>query len=167
MDNIQYWISNKYVWIPFYLLLIIGILYHYKKKSIIILILLAGLITVSDQTSQIFKYGVSRYRPCRTESFHKPKPHIVKNHCGGKFSFYSAHASNSFAIALFFGLLLKPILRRSKSYLIIWATVVAYSRIYLGVHYPSDIIFGSFVGSLYGWSFYKIFIFINVKLSKA
>jgi len=165
MDSIQFWISDKYVWIPFYILLLVGIVYHYKKKSILIVFMVAGLVTVSDQSSQFFKYGVGRYRPCRTESIHQPKPHLVKNHCGGKYSFYSAHASNSFAIALFLGSLLIPVVRKSKRYLLVWAAIVAYSRIYLGVHYPSDILFGALSGSLYGWLFWKFYNYLDSKLN--
>lgn len=163
MDTIQYWISNKYIWIPLYVLLLAVIIVHYKRKSLIIILMMAGLITVCDQSSQFFKYGVGRYRPCRTESAHKPKPHLVNEHCGGKYGFYSAHASNSFAIALFIGYLLTPVARNSKKYLLVWAAVVAYSRVYLGVHYPSDIIVGSLMGIFFGWLFYKGFTFINLK----
>ncbi len=165
MDSIQYWVSDKYIWIPLYMLLLVGIVYHYKKKSIIIIFLVAGLVTVSDQSSQLFKYGVGRYRPCRPESAHQPKPHVVKEHCGGKYSFYSAHASNSFAIALFIGYLLTPIVRQAKKYLLVWAVIVAYSRIYLGVHYPSDIIAGSLSGLFYGWLFWKLYSYLELKLN--
>ena len=163
MDFIQFWISDKYIWIPFYILLLVGVICHYRRKSILIVVMVAALVTLSDQSSQVFKYGVGRYRPCRGESMHQPKPHLVKNHCGGKYSFYSAHASNSFAIALFLGFLLTPVVKRSKSILIFWAAIVAYSRIYLGVHYPSDILVGTFFGITYGWLFWKLFQFIEIK----
>ena len=164
MDSIQYWISDKYIWIPFYIILLFAIIYQYKKKSIIIILMVVGLISVVDQSSQAFKYGVGRYRPCRLESTHQPKPHIVNKHCGGKFSFYSAHASNSFAIAFFLGCLLTPVFRYAKRYLLIWATIVAYSRIYLGVHYPADIFFGALSGLFYGWVFWKLYNYIESKL---
>lgn len=164
MDIIQYWISNKYTWIPLYILLLIGVIVHYKKKSFLIILMMAGLITVCDQSSQLFKYGIGRYRPCRTESTHQPKPHLVNEHCGGRYGFYSAHASNSFAIALFIGYLLTPVMKHSKKYLLAWAGIVAYSRVYLGVHYPSDILVGAFMGVIYGWLFYRVFNLINVKL---
>ena len=127
--------------------------------------MVAGLVTVSDQSSQVFKYEVGRYRPCRPESTHQSKPHLVKNHCGGKYSFYSAHASNSFAIALFLGCLLTPLVRQAKNYLLVWAAIVAYSRIYLGVHYPSDVFVGALSGLFYGWLFWKAYRYLDSKLS--
>ena len=127
--------------------------------------MVAGLVTVSDQSSQIFKYGVGRYRPCRPESTHHPKPHIVKEYCGGKYGFYSAHASNSFAIALFIGYLLTPLFKQAKTYSLFWAAIVAFSRIYLGVHYPSDVIAGTLSGLLYGWLFWRAFKYMDSKLN--
>lgn len=164
MDPIQYWISNKFFWIPFYAFLLGLVIYRYKKKAILIVVLMAGLIGAADQTSQFFKYGVERYRPCRTESTHLPIPHIVENHCGGKYGFFSAHSSNSFAIAMFVGCLLLPFYGKARSYLLLWAGIVAYSRIYLGVHYPSDIFVGALFGMLYGWLFYKLFSLLDKNL---
>lgn len=166
MDHIQYWISNKYLWIPFYAFLLGLIIYKYKKKAILIIVLLIGLITVADQTSRTFKYGVERFRPCREESTHQPKPHLVENHCGGKYGFFSAHSANSFAVAFYVGCLLLPFYSKARRYLLIWAAVVAYSRIYLGVHYPSDIFVGAIFGCLYGWLFFKLFTLFERRLFK-
>lgn len=166
MDPIQKWISDKYIWIPFYALLLAGVIYKYKKKAVLIVVLLIGLIAATDQTSRAFKYGVGRYRPCRPESTHMPKPHTVEKHCGGKFSFYSAHASNTFGLAVFIGSLLLPLIKGARKYLLIWAAIVTYSRVYLGVHYPSDITIGAITGMFYGWLFFKLFIWLEAKVYK-
>lgn len=166
MDPIQYWISNKYIWIPLYALLLVGIIYHYKKKAIIIILLMVGLITASDQTARVFKYKVGRQRPSSTLSSLGYTPHSVNGYKGkGNASFYSAHASNSFAIAIFIGTLLIPVIRNAKKYLLFWAALVAYSRIYLGVHFPSDITIGAITGIIYGWLFLKFFKY-TIKIFK-
>lgn len=167
MDPVQYWISNKYIWIPFYAALLGLVIYQYKKKSILIILMVIGLITTTDQTARAFKYGVGRQRPCSTLSSLGYAPHIVENHCGkGNASFYSAHASNSFGLAVFIGSLLIPLFKNSRRYLLIWAAVVAYSRIYLGVHFPSDITIGALSGMIYGWIFFKGYYLLSKKFSR-
>ena len=105
----RFWLilSNKLSAIPLYLLLLIIIFKNFGwKKSIWILIFIGILITFSDQTSNLFKYGFKRLRPCHDESILN-NIRLVKSHCGGLYSYFSAHASNAMAIAVFFGLLLK------------------------------------------------------------
>jgi undecaprenyl-diphosphatase len=133
-----------------------GVIYQYRKKAILLIVLTAALVATTDQVSRSFKYSIERYRPCRPESNHLPKPHVIKEHCGGKFGFFSAHASNTFGIAIFFGSLLIPLVKHSKYILLIWAAIVAYSRIHLGVHYPIDIVCGALCGILFGWIYTKI-----------
>lgn len=165
MDPIQYWISNKYIWIPFYVLLLAGVVYQYKKKAILIISMVITLVATVDQTARAFKYGVERQRPSSTLSSLGYTPHTVNNYYGkGNASFYSAHASNSFAIAVFIGTLLMPLLKGARKYLIIWASIVAYSRIYLGVHFPSDITVGAITGVVYGCLFLKGYSYLSLKL---
>lgn len=156
MDFVMYWFSDRFFWIPLYAFLLGSVIYHYRKKAILLIIVTAALVASTDQVSRSFKYGVERYRPCRSESNHLPKPHLIKNHCGGKYGFFSAHASNTFGIAMFFGSLLTPLFKRSKQILLFWAAIVAYSRIHLGVHYPLDIFCGALCGLLFGWVYTKI-----------
>ncbi|HOI86971.1 MAG TPA: phosphatase PAP2 family protein, partial [Lentimicrobium sp.] len=77
--------------------------------------------------------------------------------CGGKYGFVSSHAANTFGIALFAGLALKTVQRRALAWLLLWAALVSYSRIYLGVHYPADVIAGGLTGACIGWLVYLIF----------
>ena len=79
--------------------------------------------------------------------------------------YFSAHAGNAFALAIFFGSVLKSSLKRIGVFLVIWAALVAYSRVYIGVHFPLDIITGAIMGSLFGWLFVKLFIFALRKFS--
>ncbi len=164
-DGFWLTVTNKWTSIPIYLLLLI-LSYKYLgiKKTLWVLVSVALLITSTDQLANFFKYGVRRLRPCHEEDL-LGQMRLVKAYCGGKFAFFSAHAANSFAIATFFVLLLKERFRLFPFVLLFWALLVAYSRIYIGVHYPLDVITGSLVGALFGWLFYKLYIFAMQKFS--
>jgi undecaprenyl-diphosphatase len=133
------------------------------KKTAVILVSIALLITCTDQLSNFFKYGVGRLRPC-----HDPEINgimrLVKSYCGGKFGYFSAHAANSFAPATFFSILFFNKVKYIGSLLILWALIVAYSRIYIGVHFPLDTITGILIGAVFGWLFAKLAIFAFQKI---
>jgi undecaprenyl-diphosphatase len=164
-DNLFQFISHKLSAVPLYIFLLI--LSYQKfgiKKTLVLLISVALLITVTDQLSNFFKYGVARLRPCHDPEI-VPVMRLVKSYCGGQYSYFSAHAANAFAIAVFFGSILKSTIKYIGVFLVLWAALVAYSRIYLGVHFPLDIITGAVIGSLFGWLFVKLFIFALRKFS--
>ncbi len=133
------------------------------KKTGVILVAIALVITCTDQLSNFFKYGIGRLRPCHDEEVSQLM-RLVKSYCGGKFSYFSAHAANSFGPATFFVILFRKNVKYIGSVLIVWACLVAYSRVYIGVHYPLDIITGALVGMLFGWVFAKLAIFAFQKL---
>lgn len=143
-DGLMPWISDKYIWIPLYILL----LYFLFKDTPIpfwqIVVGIALMILISDQVaSGILKPSVERLRPCYDPAL-KESVHLLKG-CGGRFGFASSHASNSFAAATFIWLLLRGT-RKWAWLLLPWATLVAYSRVYLGVHFPGDILVGALIG---------------------
>ena len=148
-DSFWMFITNKFSAIPLYVLLLF---FTYKKlglkKTIAVVLFIALLIAVSDQTSQLFKYGFKRLRPCHNDEING-LIRVVKESCGGKFSYFSAHAANSMAIAIFFGKLLKDQYKVLPFMLLFWAVIVGYSRIYIGVHFPLDVLTGFFFGILY------------------
>jgi undecaprenyl-diphosphatase len=158
LDPIMYWISDRFIWIPFYVFVLILIIKHRGVKSLyVILPAVALLIALSDQIAlQLFKEVFKRYRPCHNEEL-KSMVHLVKG-CGGLYGFVSSHAANSFALAGFLGFLLKDKYSWFIPLILVWALVVSYSRIYLGAHYPGDIIVGALLGALLG-----ALIFIPVK----
>ena len=144
----------------------IALIYLLKKtdiKSLISMIMtlslfLSILILISDQTSNLFKNFFERLRPCHDEQIINSM-RLVKNSCGGLYSFFSAHASNSFALASFFFFVYYKILQRKIILFFVLASLVSYSRVYIGVHYPLDIITGSVFGFVSGFILFKFWIF--------
>lgn len=149
----QFWmmISATWIWVPLYIIFLYLLYKNYKLKSLVyILVFVAIGVTVSDQVASIFKYGIARLRPCHDPSLQNIM-RVVK--CGGQYGFYSAHASNTFFLATYLSILLKNNLKWFPYVIFVWAIVVSYSRIYLGVHFPIDILVGAFVGLLLGGLF--------------
>ena len=150
-DFIMFWASDKFIWIPVYALFLFLLWRKYYSKIWIVILFAALLIFLSDQISvHLFKDVFQRLRPCNDPAL-DGMVHLVNGKCGGSFGFYSSHASNIFAIAVFVISLLGKKNPWMILLILIWAGLIAYSRIYLGVHYPGDVIAGAMVGSLLGW----------------
>jgi undecaprenyl-diphosphatase len=152
----MFYSTNTITWIPFYIILIFSIFKKYSwQVSLFILLLIALLISASDQGSvHLFKDVFERLRPCHNQEI-VGLVHQVNGKCGGQYGFISSHASNTFAVAIFISLLFR---KKWVWYGIIsWATFISYTRIYLGVHYPGDILAGALWGSLLAFFFYQIY----------
>jgi len=158
-DGFWLFITNKLSWIPLYIVLL-GMSYKKfgLKKTALILVTVALLITATDQLANFFKYGIQRLRPCHDLEVHNLM-RLVKNRCGGKYGYFSAHASNHFAVALFFTILFRKKYKYVGFFLLFWAFLVAYSRVYIGVHFPLDILTGILIGLILSWLFAKLYIF--------
>jgi len=163
-DGFWLFVTNKFSSFPLYVLLLF---LTYKKlgfkKTLIVLLFGVLLIALSDQTSNLFKYSFKRLRPCHNNNI-SSLIRIVKEGCGGLYGYFSAHAINSMGIAVFFGLLLKNSYKYLFPGLIFWALLIAYSRIYIGVHYPLDLVTGMFFGVLYGTLFNKLLLLFLKKI---
>jgi undecaprenyl-diphosphatase len=151
-DFLMYWISYKFTWLPLYIFFLYLLIRKYKLKALWIMLFVGLLITFSDQFSVMFKNHFLRLRPCHNEEINF-LIHTVKDKCGGRFGFVSSHAANSFSLAIFLIPFLKSYSQRLPILLIAWATIVSYSRIYLGVHYPGDILGGALMGIMAGYLF--------------
>jgi len=163
-DKAMFLFSSREIWIPFYLLIVYVIVKTFRKNSIYILILIGLSIVVSDQFSGLIKNLAERLRPSNDPAISN-LVHIVNNYRGGTFGFFSAHASNTFTIAVIASLLFK---NRTFSILMFsWAIVVSYTRIYLGLHYPGDILTGWLWGALIGFGFYKLMLVVQQRYFKS
>lgn len=147
LDPVMWAISSKYLWIPLYVFILYLIIKRYRWQSVVIVISIALLIILSDQISGWLKDSLMRLRPT-----HNPKIqsviHTLYNYRGGSYGFVSSHAANSFALATFSSLLFKGVYKNFHWWIFLWAVLVSYSRIYLGVHYPADLLGGAVLGGL-------------------
>lgn len=150
-------VTEKWSSIPLYALLLYLVFKHFGVKATLIVMVCAALmITATDQLASLFKYILfKRPRPCRVESL-QPLMRFVEGTGCGRYGYFSAHAASSMAAAVFIGLLLQPYYKHIPFLLLFWAVVVAYSRIYLGVHYPLDIITGMFFGAWIGFGVFHL-----------
>lgn len=154
-DTIWLLITNKFTWIPFYAILLYLVFRHFGLKNmLIVMVLVALMITVTDQLANLFKHGFERPRPCREDHLKEIIRYIAPR-CG-RFGYFSAHAASTMALAVFLGLLFRNVYKNLVFVLLLWAAIVGYSRIYVGVHYPLDTLTGMTIGALVGFLFYKI-----------
>lgn len=144
-DRFMYTVSGKYEWIPLYAVLLGFIIWKFRWKTLWILLGIVVLITLSDQLANLLKDGVKRFRPCKDPEIGH-LVHLVNDYCRSSYGFVSGHAANSFALATFFSLLFHN--RWVTAGMFFWASLVSYSRIYLGVHYPGDVLCGAILGVL-------------------
>lgn len=165
MDRFMWLMSETLVWLPFFLFFLYVLIRDKQSQSLWLLLTFALLITFTDQiASGVFKPLVERLRPT-----HDPDlanlVHVVNHYRGGRFGFFSSHAANVFAFA---GLSLLLVRHWIYSVLIlVWASLIAYSRVYLGVHYPLDVLTGAVFGLLASFGFHYLYsILAKVKPTK-
>lgn len=159
-DNLWLGITHQFYWMPFYLL----VFYLLQKKigwknTLITLLFVAALITVGDQTANLFKAIFQRLRPCSDPEI-KDVIRIVKS--SDTFSFFSGHATSSMATTVF----VYKIFRKYYQFaflLFVFPLFFAYSRIYLGLHFPTDILTGYAVGAGYAFLFHKLHAYLQPK----
>ncbi|HEY1040766.1 MAG TPA: phosphatase PAP2 family protein [Bacteroidia bacterium] len=149
-------------WTPVFLLVLFLLVRKYKKRSLLFLLIVPLMILCSDQGSNLVKKSVKRYRPTHNTEIGE-KVHVVENYRGGQYGFVSGHAANSFALATIVILLLPAMHKGLKLVCILWALLICYTRIYLGVHYPSDLFVGGMIGVLSAVLMYRLFLGLDKK----
>ena len=155
LDPVMLALTETVAWIPLYLFMLYVVIKEYKREAWIILLGLALTILLADQiTSSLMKPYFGRLRPSQEPSLQE-WIHIVNGYKGGKFGFASSHAANTFGSATFFFLWLRNI-KKWVPWLFAWAAFMTYTRVYLGVHYPGDILVGAVVGVFCGWVSFKV-----------
>lgn len=149
-------IRNPYAWSPLYLFLIIFFIKTYGKTGILIVVMTLGTFAIADfSSSTLIKKSVKRVRPCNDIEFKEQVN--IRIRCGSGFSFTSSHAANHFALASFWIVLFRRRWRHALWLGITWAALIAIAQVYVGVHYPFDILCGALLGALIGYSMGHIF----------
>jgi len=163
-DAIMYWLSNKLIWIPMYLLIVFFMIRRYKMRGVLMLLFVVLAITLCDETaSGLLKNTVQRLRPSHDPAL-AGLVHLSKAGPGGLYGFASSHAANVFGLATFIWFVFDEKFKLLKYWLFFWAILVSYSRIYNGVHYPGDVLAGSFIGMAYGYLMAKAYFKTNLYL---
>ncbi len=143
-------IRNQKTWYLLYALIIFFLYKKFKINSLWILLSAVVLVLISDQLSaNLIKNLVQRIRPCNNPSM-QSQIHLLVN-CGKGYSFVSAHATNHFAIAVFMMLFFKEYKKWLFPIALLWASAIAFSQVYVGVHYPFDVIAGALLGTTLGY----------------
>lgn len=160
-DALWLLITAELTFVPLYAFLLVLIYKSYGPKPLLLFVLLiAVMITFTDQVTNLFKHTVQRPRPCQLDELANEGMRYIARRCG-RYGFFSGHASNSMAAAVFGGLLLRKYYKNLIFVLLFWSFIVGYSRIYAGVHYPIDLFFGFTFGALTGFAFYKFGLYLK------
>ncbi len=159
LDMILVPLRHKLFWIPLYLFLITFIMMNFSSRKWLILVLLFANIGVSDLVSSKFiKKSVKRARPCHIVELSPVK----RVPCTNGFSFTSSHATNHFALGTYLFLLFG--FSRWRAMFLGWAAIISFAQVYVGVHYPIDVIVGALIGILIGSSIFVLYNFIRKQL---
>lgn len=161
LDRFMMLFTGRFIWIPMYAAILIVLLRTYRTKSAVIYMAAIALaITLTDQTCATFiRPMVERLRPSNLENPLSALTTIVDDYRGGSYGFPSCHSANSFALATFLAFLFPR--KRMLVFIFGWAVLNSYTRLYLGVHYPGDLIVGAVIGSAFGFLCYRLARFIN------
>ena len=160
LDVLMLLMRNALTWVPLYLFVLIYIIRYRRNKAVIFLACTLITFAIADYGSaSILKPMFQRLRPCFNEDLQPHLRNLIE--CGGRYGFPSSHASNHFALAAFWFLSLRSIGIRRWWWVWVWALLIGYAQVYVGKHYPLDIVGGAIYGFLVGWLISRLFIWWN------
>jgi undecaprenyl-diphosphatase len=159
-DQVMFVATKGVIWLPVYLVFLFLVIKEYRWQALWIIFFAALMILASDQLANLVKDATQRLRPSHETGL---EVHLVNAYKGGTYGFYSAHASNTFSVAIFLMVLLGRSWRYFFIPVLVWAFFMSYTRIYLGVHFPGDTLAGILAGVLMGYLFARICLFAMEK----
>jgi membrane-associated phospholipid phosphatase len=149
-DSVMPFLRNSKIWAPLYLFVGLFAIFNSKRNGTWWCIFFLVTVALTDMTgTYIFKHNIERMRPCSDPDFFFRVRLLVSN-CSPGYGFISNHAANHFGLAAFFFLTMKPVLRRWAAIGFLWAGLIAYAQVYVGVHYPLDVLAGAILGLIFG-----------------
>lgn len=164
-DSVLPYLRIAYFWTPLYLFLLVFIPSNFKYRGWWWCVFFLCTVSLCDMTSsKLVKEAFERWRPCADPNFFQ-NVRLLVDRCSGTYSFTSSHAANHFGMATFIFLTLRPVLGRWTWLAFLWASIIGYAQVYVGVHYPFDVVGGATIGITFGWMlgtfFNKRFGFVN------
>lgn len=164
-DSVLPYLRIAYFWTPLYLFLLVFILTNFKSRGWWWCLFFLCTVSLCDMTStNLFKEVFQRLRPCNDPDFFQ-HVRLVIDRCGGRFGFTSNHAANHFGMATFIFVTLRTVIKKWIWVAFLWAAIIGYSQVYVGIHYPFDVLGGAAIGFTFGWLlgtfFNKRFGFVN------
>lgn len=151
LDTVFPWWREASTWVPLYLFLVVFALVNFKQKALPWILFAAITVLLTDQVSStLIKNWVARPRPCN-DVFLMSRVRLLLDSCGGGFSFTSSHATNHFGFAMFVFISLQPLFKKWGYLFFFWAATISYAQVYVGVHYPIDVLCGGILGCAIGY----------------
>lgn len=160
-DSVNMLLTSKFIWVPLYLSLIVSLLATRRLNTALFFAAsIMLMIAVTDfSISTTIRPFLGRLRPSHPDNPISLLAHNVDGYKGGTYGFPSLHSTNSFALAVFIALVARN--KAFTIFIVTWAIVHSYTRLYLGVHYPGDLFVGAIIGSLVGWGFYNLSLVVR------
>ncbi len=158
LDAVLPWTRHSNNWIPLYIGLLVWLIYQVGWKTLKWLLFALMNVGLTDQiSSSVFKPYFHRLRPCNDPALFG-KTRLLLEQCAGGFSFTSSHAANHFGIAMFIFMTWGITQKKYTRFFFVWAGIIAFAQIYVGVHYPLDIVGGTIIGLISGFTMAKAYL---------